>query len=254
MLVVERYHTEDGLRRIVLNKMLTLKLKQDIKNYAFQFVDEEIGGVLIENNNGISFFPCANLSYNKNNNYILSYLDYIKAEKHGKIIAMVHSQENDGPSILDNISAINFNLYSIIYCWKSGNFYVIKPELKDYLYKNFTIGVNDCFSLMKDYFKNELNINISNYSRKENWHIDNPKIMLESFGKEGFIEINDIGKLKLHDVLLFGKNKNELYHIGIYQENNLMLHHPRDSKSCIEDINLHWLNKLMLIIRHKSLL
>lgn len=251
---MEHRLSADGQARIALNKMLTLRLKQEIRNYASQFIGEEIGGLLIQKNGEVQFFPCTNLSYNKNNSYILSYLDYLKAEKYGKIIAQVHSQENDGSSLLDNISAHDFNLYSIIYCWKSDKFYIIKPELKDYLYKDFIIGTNDCFSLMRNYFKQELNIHINNFNREDNWYVISPNLIADNFSKEGFIEIDDVGKLKTNDIFLFGNNKSELYHIGIYQGNNLFLHHPRDSKSCIEDLNLHWLNKLMVIIRHKNLL
>lgn len=233
--------------------MLTFELKNQIREYATEFLGEEVGGVLIEREGTINFFPCQNLSYHKENHYILSYLDYIKAEKYGKIIAQVHSQENDFPSIVDNLSAHSFNLYSIIYCWKNDKFFIIKPELKGYLNKDFEIGKNDCFTLVQEYYKQELGIIINNYKREENWYLEKPTIIYDNFSKEGFVIVFP-EDCKLHDILLFGKNRNELYHMGIFQENNLFLHHSRDSKSCIEDLNHLWKNKLILTLRHKSLL
>lgn len=232
--------------------MLTIKLKQEIRDYCSQFIGEEVGGVIVDNNNEVYFLSCGNLSYDKENHYILSYLDYLKAEEYGKIIGIVHSQKNEGPSLLDSVSAFNFNLYSIIYCWDSDKFFIVNPKLKDYLNRDFKIGKNDCFTLVKDYYNHELNIKINNYDRNQNWHVNIPNLISKNFINEGFVEISKENK-KLHDVLLFGKDLENLYHMGVYLKDNVFVHHPRDAKSVIEDLG-HWNSKLILVVRHKNLL
>ena len=42
--------------------------------------------------------------------------------------------------------------------------------------------------------------------------------------------------------------------MGIYLGNNLMIHHPRDGKSSIEDLQDLYKKDLVLVVRHKSLI
>lgn len=230
--------------------MISLKIRNEIRKHAEEHKNEEVCGLILLINNDYKVFPCENVSFNKKEHSILNVLDYIKAEKIGEIVGTYHSQENDGPSLIDNLTSDSHNIFSIIYCWKLDKFYVIKPQLINYLYKDFKIGEHDCFTLVKNYYYKQLNISLNNYERKDNWHIDNPKLILQGFKKEGFTVVED---RKMHDIILFGKNSNNLYHMGVYLKNNMFIHHPRNSKSVIEELG-HWNSKLILTIRHKSLL
>ncbi len=232
--------------------MLNLQLKNEIRDYARNNIGAEICGLIILSNNEYKVFKCRNISYYHEDSSIISPIDFVKAERQGKIVAQFHSQENENTSITDNLTAFNHNLYSIIYSWKVDQFYIILPELKGYLFKDFNIGINDCFTLVRDYYKEELDILIENYSRNENWYIENPTYIYDCFKKNGqFIEINK-NDIRKNDIILFGKDGN-IGHLAIYQGKNLILHHPRNSKSVIEDMNHLWENKIRLIIRHKSL-
>jgi cell wall-associated NlpC family hydrolase len=104
--------------------------------------------------------------------------------------------------------------------------------------------------LVRNYYKNELNIIIGHYVRDDSWHKDNPKIISENFEREGFRKVSQYHARK-HDVILFGKGE-DIYHIGIYLDNSLMLHHPRDGRSVIEYLNLHWTNQISSVVRHRS--
>lgn len=230
--------------------MLSQNIKNKIKEHDNKFPNEEVCGLILLVNNEFEVFPCKNVSFSRKDHCILDVLDYIKAERTGEIVGMYHSQENDAPSLIDNLTSDNFNIFSIIYCWKLEKFYVIKPQLINYLYKDFEIGKYDCFSLVKNYYYQQLNINLNDYERKEDWYVLKPKLILDGFKKEGFITVED---KKIHDILLFGKDLDNLYHMGIYLKNNTFVHHPRNSKSVIEDLG-HWDSKLILTIRHKSLL
>ncbi len=159
----------------------------------------------------------------------------------------------DETSIKDNFTALMQNICSIVYCLESDKFYIIEPKLKDYLDKDFKRGSYDCLGLVINYFKDKHDIIISNYDRDDEWFNSNPRVIWENFKKEGFIEVEKEDARK-NDVLLFGKNKEEIYHIGVYLGDNLILHHPNDGKSCIEEIHRLWKNRITLVLRHKSLL
>lgn len=230
--------------------MLSIQIKKEIKEHALRTKPFECNGLILFNNNCYQVFRCKNLSYYPEDHAILSPLDYVMAEKQGKIVGYYHSQESDSPSLIDNYTAYYHNIYSIVYCLGSDKFYVIEPELKDFLNKDFNIGVNDCFSLVKNYYKNKLNIYINNYNRGEDWYIKTPKIIISNFEKEGFkrIKMEDI---KENDIILFGE-EDDISHLGIYLRNDMLLHHPRGAKSCIEHLNHLYKSKISLIVRHNS--
>jgi len=232
--------------------MLTQVIKNAIKEHASKSPDEEVCGLILSIGENFLIFKCENISFNKKEHSILNPLDYIKAEKIGNIVGTYHSQKNNEPSLIDNLTSDNHNIFSIVYCWESEKFYLIKPQLISYLYKNFEIGKYDCFTLIKNYYHQQLNISLNDYKREEGWYLNTPKLISDSFNKEGFM-IVDKKDRKLHDVLLFGKDFDNLYHMGIFLRNNMFIHHPRNLKSVIEDLG-HWESKLILTIRHKSLL
>ncbi len=251
---MEAYPLVDLLAVIDLdnNYMLNLQLMSEIKKHALVDKPNEACGLILKNNNNYSYFPCRNIAYVKTGMAILDPLDYIRANSEGEIIAHAHSQPEDGPSLVDSYNAYNHNIYSIIYTWENNKFYIIEPRLMDYLDKDFKIGKYDCLELVKNYYKQELGIEINHYNRAENWFESNPKIIYENFGKEGFREIDNLKNVKKHDILLFGNEKTRIYHVGIYLDNDLIIHHPRNSKSCIEYLNHHYKKDIILITRHKN--
>ena len=103
--------------------------------------------------------------------------------------------------------------------------------------------------MVRDYYREELNINISDYYRNNNWYIQDSKIIMRNFQKEGFRVIE--GGMRKNDIILFG-DEDDISHLGIFLENDLMIHHPRGNKSCIEYLNHHYKNRIGIIIRHKN--
>jgi proteasome lid subunit RPN8/RPN11 len=229
--------------------MLNLQLKREIREYALgQIPNESVGLILLKDNN-YSFFPCKNISYNKDVHCILDPLDYIKAELQGEIVGHVHSHSMGEPSLQDNFTAFNHNIYSIVYVWDENKFYVISPKLKDYLDKDFNIPKSDCFTLVRDYYKIEKNIHINDYERIEGDFKNTSNLILNNFEIEGFRKVDE---MKKDDVLLISDGDNNITHMGIYLDNDLILHHPRNTKSCIEYINHHLRKKIIYIMRHKN--
>lgn len=230
--------------------MFSVKIKKEIKDHAISEVPNEVNGLILRIEDNYQVYRCKNLSYTPNEHAILSPIDYINAENIGQIVGYYHSQKNSGASLIDNLTSISHNIYSIIYCWENDTFYVIEPNLKNYLFQDFQIGQNDCFSLVKNYYKEELNIELSDYNRGNNWYIKDPYLISRSFENEGFREI-DMDDMRLHDVILFG-DEDDIVHLAIYQKNKMILHHPRGNKSCIEYLNHHYIKRISKVIRHKN--
>jgi len=238
--------------------LLTPQILTDIRNHALNDKPSECCGLIIKNDNDYKSIACKNIAYIKTGMAILDSFDYICASNLGDIVGHYHSQPKDPPSLLDNFTANNHNIHSIVYTWETNKFYIIEPKLKNYLDKNFKIPESDCVTLVVDYYKIEKNINVTDYrmtNRGFRYVSDN--LILESFKKQGFYEVNrdDIRK---DDVLLCSscvgsENKNgNISHIGIYLENDLILHHPLNMKSCIEYMTPKFKKTIILAMRHKK--
>lgn len=233
------------------------EIKEQIKSIAVTKVPQESCGLVIKQGESLFCYECKNIAENKLNSFVIDPKDYVKASRLGKIEAMFHSQPNDfndGESQLDIINSKNHDITSIIYSWKSDSFFEINPKevkIKDYLKVPFEIGKNDCFSLLRNYYNNELNIQIKDYNRDNRWDIINPSIIEDNYKQEGFTRIN-ISEMKKNDVILFAFNSQEASHIGIYLGNDVFLHHPRNKYPAVEFLNKNWSHRIKLVLRHKN--
>jgi len=231
--------------------MLFESLKDELRDYSNENSPNECCGLIIEKNDKISFFKCANISSNKKTSCVLSPLDYMRAYKKGKIIAHFHSQPDKSASIIDYINAVNHNIFSVIYSWEFDLFSFVEPKLKDYLNKDYNIGKSDCYTLVIDYFRDELGVKLKDYERKGEWWKESPNLILDNFKKEGGIAV-DFKDIKRNDVVAFNLG-GAVCHFAIYLGDGMYLHHPYNEKSIISEIDEKYIKKISLVIRHKSL-
>lgn len=237
---------------------LTLEIKEKIKAFSLQEPENEICGLLLkEKDNNIKVIKCENYSQNKKHSFSISPFDYIKISVSGEIIGYFHSHNDkfEDFSLIDKIQAESHNLTSILYCTFNDTFkqYIPIHYKNPYIGRNFEIGKNDCFSLFRDYYKNELKIEIQNCERNEKWFEKNENLFEEIYNKENFIKFFDIKELKINDGIIFKMLKNKASHIAIYLGNMNILHHPRNALSLIEILTEPYIRKIDYFIRHKNL-
>ena len=217
--------------------MLTDTIKEQIRNYAKSNIPNEICGLLTYSGDSTFFHPCRNVAEDKKEHFQLDSYDYLRISQDNKIVGLCHSQKSCIPSSLDVVNKIGHNIYSIIYSTDIDEFIEVTEEhlkYRNYLGREFIINNKDCFSLVRDFYKTELNIDINNYSRNDNWYKENPNIIKENYKKEGFIKV-DKDKLEENDIINFKDG-----HFGIYLKGNLFLHHRRGCLSNIEQLNNTW--------------
>lgn len=231
--------------------MLNTKLQDQIKEYSLLSPEEEKCGLILESGNNVFIYPCQNISSNKEHHFELNPMDYLRAWNNGKnqVIGIFHSQKGS-PSSLDYYNASGHGIYSIVYSINEDKFYEIRGEYlkwKKYLGKYFEIGKQDCFTLVQNFYKNEYNINIGDYARGDGWFKKNPNIIQENASKEKFIDIGANNKLNEGDILVFNYG-----HFGIYIDIELLLHHPRNKNSIIEQLTTIYKQNITNVYRHES--
>ena len=104
----------------------------------------------------------------------------------------------------------------------------------------FINGVWDCYSIIRDWYYQELGITLGDYPRDIEWFFNGENLYEENFQKEGFSEIPVNSEWQKGDVFLMKvyqkKNSDDLplNHGAIYVGGDAILHHLPGRLSCID--------------------
>lgn len=122
-----------------------------------------------------------------------------------------------------------------------------KPPL---LGRLFIHGVQDCYSIIRDWYWFERNIWLNDYPRGVGWwEGDNPEHMYEdNFGKEGFVEVEHGKGVEVGDVLLMSILCKTLNHAAVYVGDNKIIHHVM-GKLSTEDSYTRWSKRIEKVLR-----
>ena len=220
------------------------------KDYAIKYAkeiapDESCGLVAIIKGKE-TFWPCKNLAESKFEYFIIDPDDWVKAEDSGEVIAVFHShpQMPPFPSQADLASCEYLNL----------PFYIVTPETREWHYfepsgykkgligRQWVWGVQDCCSLIYDWYEEKRNIVLKHWERPKS-----PKEFSESplfeYGipRTGFKELDDTLDLEIGDVLLMDTGTGNLDHVALYVGDQTILHHCVKRLSCRETYDQKWI-------------
>ena len=220
--------------------------KQDALIHAKEQDPKESCGLLINIKGKEKYFRCKNLSTYSQQCFIIVPEDFIKAEESGNILAVVHSHPITQPiaSQADMIGCENSNL----------PWHIVNPKTEEWGYyqpngykpaligRPWVWGITDCWSLVRDWYKEEKNIILRDWDRPSTPQQFLEKPLFEcSALQTGFRELEPNDKLKNGDVLLMSILSSTLNHVAIFLDGDV-LHHLADRISCKEPYN-EWLFK-----------
>ncbi len=233
------------------------KIIKDIYSHAEDEYPKESCGIVIKSQGLLKYIRCNNISETPREDFTLDPRDYMNAESAGNIEYIVHSHPDasSNPSSADKIQCNLSQIPWIIISYPNSSIYTMYPGNSDIPYegREFIFGVLDCFTLIRDYYNKELNINIKDYERRDNFWKRGENLYLDNFEKEGFISIKDIDKPQKHDVFLLNIGSNISNHGAIYLDNDIILHHLYGRLSEKTVYGGYWRKHTTYLLRHKSL-
>ena len=220
--------------------------QEEALNHAKIEDPKECVGLLLNIRGKEKYFPCRNLSMTAHQCFIIDPEDYVKADNTGEIKAIVHSHPVTPPfpSEADKLGCEQSKLPWHIVNPKTEQWGYYepcgyKPPLKG---RPWVWGVTDCWSLVRDFYKEEKGIELLDYERPVTPQEFNDVPLFERYAERtGFKELDPNETLKNGDILLMIIMYNTLNHVAIFLDGDV-LHHLTDRLSCKEPYSA-WLQK-----------
>jgi proteasome lid subunit RPN8/RPN11 len=217
----------------------------------------ECCGLILLNAGKQSYVPCRNISTG-GQEFIIEPTDWADAEDKGDIQAVVHSHVGVAPepSQADLIGIESTNKPWLIVNMPTGEFTVTMPSgyVAPLIGRQFVHEVTDCYSLIRDYYQQELGIPLKDYARDHEWWRKGQNLYRELFDDAGFDAVA-LENLREHDVILMRLASKVDNHGAIYLGNNRILHHPMTRLSCrdIYGKGSYWHKISSGALRHRSM-
>ncbi len=116
----------------------------------------------------------------------------------------------------------------------------------------YLTGKDDCYGLIRRYFKEEYDLRLSNYARPFDFGGRGIDLISENIQREGFENVDvPLSMLEIGDGITFAITGSKLAnHIGVYLGNNFFLHHLYRAKSRKENFSKTWKNHVLNVVRH----
>ena len=240
--------------------------REAILNHAATCYPCESCGVIVNR----TYIECENIA-DSDNEFVINPRDIVRAERLGRIEAIVHSHPDGStkPSTFDRLQMPLHELPWVIVSYPEIDIKVHKAKAytAPLINREYIHGVLDCFSIVRDYYARELDIDIDNFERKDLWWEDaaNADLYVDNFSSQGFVQVDN---LQRHDVILCRVQPTaHVNHALIYLcddgqllsettetviGDHLVLHHPYRRRSRREIYGNVWQERSAIIVRHKS--
>ena len=117
----------------------------------------------------------------------------------------------------------------------------------------FDFGKSDCYSIVRDFYKDNYDIELPNYARPTQFWDFGLDMYMERFRKNGFTVLNcNPHEYVPGDVFLMSIQSTVANHAGILIEKGMMLHHLVNQISTVTPYRSLWRNSTMAVVRHKD--
>ena len=205
-----------------------------INNHAIAEYPNECCGLIVAG----EFIPTKNISPTPTQTFVMKQEVFNKALLSGKLEAVIHSHCIDPnekqiydprwPSTKDMETWIATNIAWGIVATNglevSSILWLDDNEIAPLEGRSFIHGIHDCYSVVRDYYRTELKIDLINVPRGMGWWDNNQNLYEENFARAGFYEISE-EEADVNDCCLFQVRSPVPNHAAVITGQNEILHH-----------------------------
>jgi len=231
--------------------------QEGVANYPL-----EACGVVVAIGSRQRIIICKNVADNPRTNFRIDPMEYIEASKLGEVVGIWHTHVDvpPNPSEADvagcNASKLPWYILSV---WNSAEgltctpIVTLNPEVVEEAYegRTYLYGVNDCYTLVRDYYRKEYGIHLGEYPRVERFWEKGLDFFANGYGEQGFELLID-KEPQVGDLFIMQVGATLPNHIGIYIGNDQILHHCQGRLSRTDQYGGMWAKHTSHHLRHKE--
>lgn len=244
-----------------------------IRAHAAACYPRESCGLVVLAGKSEKYLPCHNAAAD-NDHFVISAADYAEAEDQGTVVAVVHSHpdESDMPSVADerlcDESGLSWLIVSVMQGEAAATVRRIEPQNQPtpLLGRAFSHGVQDCYTLVRDFYQREMDITLPDFERADDWWSRGQDLYMDNFTQAGFYRLKDHASLQFGDVLLMQVRSDVANHAGVFigavQQldgrpvfpalQNAFIHHLYDRLSTRDVYGGYWKDNTLAVIRYAA--
>lgn len=208
--------------------------------HAMAELPREACGLLIIRKGREVYRPCRNIAAG-DDQFTIAPDDYEAAEAEGEIVAVVHSHPYipATPSQADLVSCEATGLEWHIVSVPNGAWHSFRPSgyVAPLVGRVFSHGVLDCYSIIRDWYRQERGIELMDFQRSDGWWNRGENLYLANFGRAGFKVCDD---LHVGAVLLMQIGGPVPNHAAVYLGDDQILHHVQGRLSSRDIWGGYW--------------
>ncbi len=219
---------------------------------------DEACGVIAENAAGfLEAYPMQNIHPDPEHFFLMAPAEYLPLKKTGKVRAYYHSHAT-GPAVFsepDKVISEETQLPCYLYAVETDELAAYTPTgwhppLEGRLYMP---GVNDCFSLVRDFLQTEMGIETELPERNSEMGLRGIPDMAGLITRNGFVR--QTGRPQRGDVLVMHMRPCDSApnHIGVFVGDGNFLHQTSRERSCIAVYGGMWEQITAHVLRHHTL-
>lgn len=214
----------------------------------------ECCGLIVNIGRRTTYQRCRNIS-ELGDQFIMEPDDFAECEDLGTVIGVVHSHcgTPPDPSQADLVGCEKSRVPWLIVNPLTQAHRVIEPSgyVAPLRGRPFVHGVFDCYSIIRDYYREVLDTEIPDFDRAEEWWEKGFNLYMDNFEKAGFVQVQ-IEDLKSHDVVIMQCRSAVPNHAGIYIGDGKILQHVSGRLSCDDVYGGYWRKATIAVVRHRS--
>jgi proteasome lid subunit RPN8/RPN11 len=232
---------------------------QSFKGHVLACYPEEACGLVVND----VYVPCKNAADEPLKDFRISGPDLITARLSGKIQAVLHSHPYDGMKPRSDDWPADWPSGKDMQNWLGDDipWGIVATDGEDLnpivwlddanpeplIGRQFIHGVNDCYSVVRDWFRQERGITLKNFARGYGWWDTDQNLYAKNFAAAGFEEI-ELDHLQVGDCVLMALGSDVLRHAAVVTGPNEILHHKINRLSGRESLS-KWHRSIVKAVR-----
>lgn len=227
---------------------------EDAIAHAKEEYPRESVGFFYVHKGKMRYHAAVNISPEKDR-FMVSAEETAQVEAKGEIVALVHSHPDTSPlpSLLDQsahaVSGLEWVIIGLIDGVADVHTMPAMTEAVPLMGRTFIHGVTDCYTFIRDWYKQEFSLDLPDFARADKWWELGQNLYVENFEAAGFVAVDD---MQYGDVLLMTIGASVANHGAVYVGDGLIEHHLYSRLSCREVFGQFYRDRVRYVVRHNT--